>query len=175
MATNQQKREAIWSDRITGLIFTAAAAAAIIASLVVIAGGGSAMDKLKLATGYATLIFLFFLSMVVLLDIVRNRIDLSEMLEELSGGASMSRFQLLVFTFVIAFSFFVIVVSQGKLPEIPGNVLALLGVSASTYAVSKGLQVTSPPEQESQPVTSTQPATTPANPGSAAGTTMERP
>ena len=101
------------------------------------------MEKLKLATGYALLIFLFFLSMTVLLDIIRNKIDLSGMLEELSGGASMSRFQLLVFTFVIAFSFFAVVVSLGKFPDIPANVLTMLGISASTYAVSKGLQVSS--------------------------------
>jgi len=95
------------------------------------------------------LIFLFFLSIAVLLGIIRNKIDLSEMLEELSGGASMSRFQLLVFTFVIAFSFFVIVASQSKFPEIPNNVLALLGISASTYAISKGLQISSDVETPS--------------------------
>ncbi len=105
--------------------------------------GGDSMGKLKLATGYALLIFLFFLSMTVLLEVVRNKIDLSDMLEELSGGASMSRFQLLVFTFVVAFSFFVVVANAGRFPEIPGGVLTMLGISASTYAVSKGLQVAS--------------------------------
>lgn len=131
------------SDRLTTIFLASAILVAVVSSVVVIWGGHSALENLKLATGYATLIFLFFLSMVVLIDIVRNKINLSEMLEELSGGASMSRFQLLVFTFVIAFSFFVIVAEQGKLPDIPANVLALLGVSASTYAVSKGLQVSS--------------------------------
>jgi hypothetical protein len=54
----------------------------------------------------------------------------------------MSRFQLLVFTFVIALSLFLMVVAQNgtKFPEIPANVLTLLGISASTYAVSKGIQ-----------------------------------
>jgi hypothetical protein len=130
-------------DRLTTLILAVAALAAVVASIVVIRGGDRPMEKLKLATGYALLIFLFFLSMAVLLDIVRNKIDLSDMLEELSGGASMSRFQLLVFTFVIAFSFFVVVASQDRLPEIPTNVLTMLGISASTYAVSKGLQISS--------------------------------
>jgi hypothetical protein len=132
-----------YSDRLASVILSTAMLVAIVASIVVIWGGHSAMENLKLATGYASLIFLFFLSMVVLIDIIRNKINLSEMLEELSGGASMSRFQLLIFTFVIAFSFFVIVADQGKFPDIPTNVLALLGVSASTYAVSKGLQVSS--------------------------------
>lgn len=131
------------TDRLTTILISLSILVAVVSSIVVIWGGHSALDNLKLATGYATLIFLFFLSMVVLIDIVRNKINLSEMLEELSGGASMSRFQLMVFTFVIAFSFFVIVAEQGRFPDIPTNVLALLGVSASTYAVGKGLQVSS--------------------------------
>jgi hypothetical protein len=55
----------------------------------------------------------------------------------------MSRFQFLIFTFVIAISLLVIVVS-GTLPafpkEIPAGVLTLIGISASTFAVSKGIQ-----------------------------------
>lgn len=64
------------------------------------------------------------------------------------GGskASMSRFQLLVFTFVIAISLFLIVVnSKDKFPDIPTNVLLLLGISATTYGVSKGIQASSTP------------------------------
>jgi hypothetical protein len=139
----QEKPKVSLSDRLTSLILAVAGLTAVVASIVVIRSGDHAMEKLKLATGYALLIFLFILSMCVVLDIVRNKIDLSGMLEELSGGASMSRFQLLVFTFVIAFSLFVVVASQDKFPEIPNNVLTMLGISASTYAVSKGLQVTS--------------------------------
>jgi hypothetical protein len=133
-----------WYDRMPALIWAFSATGAVVVSIVVIWGDHNAMERLKLATGYALLIFLFFLSMVILLDIIRNKIDLSQMLGELSGGASMSRFQLLVFTFVIAFSFFVVVVNNnGKFPEVPNSVLTLLGVSASTYAVSKGMQISS--------------------------------
>ncbi len=65
----------------------------------------------------------------------------------------MSRFQLLIFTFVIAVSFFLVVISNVKirqsgdksgnpagLPEVPRGVLALLGISASSYAVGKAIQ-----------------------------------
>jgi hypothetical protein len=146
----------------------------------VIKGADKAIDKLKLATGYAALIFLFLLSMIVLLDLATNKINLSQMLEELDGGASLSRFQLLVFTFVIGFSFFVIVASnkEGKFPEVPANVLALLGVSASTYAVSKGLQIssgkTSPDPQSPAPADTRAPVQTPdtvgvVNDGSTSG------
>ena len=68
-----------------------------------------------------------------------------------SGKASTSRFQLVIFTFVVALSFFLVVVSNVKLrqsggvvtdtgiPDVPGGVLALLGISASSYLVSRGI------------------------------------
>lgn len=128
-------------------IARAVLAVAILAAVVVaivIASGTAPADRLKLATEYALLIFLFFLSIVVLLSMISNKIDLSQLIEELSGGASMSRFQLLLFTFVVGFTFLIVVANNpSKFPDIPANVLALVGVSASTYAVGKGLQVSS--------------------------------
>ena len=67
-------------------------------------------------------------------------IDVNLLLSESGGGASMSRFQLLIFTFVIALSFFLLVINSAKFPDIPGGVLTLLGISATTYGVSKGIQ-----------------------------------
>jgi hypothetical protein len=52
----------------------------------------------------------------------------------------MARFQLLVFTFVIAFSLFLLVAQGGKFPEISPGVLTLLGISATTYGIGKGIQ-----------------------------------
>jgi hypothetical protein len=51
----------------------------------------------------------------------------------------MSRFQLLIFTFVIAIAVFRIVELKGVLPDVPNGILTLLGISASTYAVGKGI------------------------------------
>jgi hypothetical protein len=130
-------------DVLAPWVLVATILAAVIVALVGIWGQGTPMDRLKLATGYALLTFLFFVSITILFLIVRNKINLSELLEEMSGGASMSRFQLLVFTLVIAFSLFLIVLNKGTFPDIPGNVIILLGVSAGTYGVSKGLQVAS--------------------------------
>ncbi|MFY9852580.1 MAG: hypothetical protein WAK26_01725 [Terracidiphilus sp.] len=58
----------------------------------------------------------------------------------------MSRFQLLIFTFVIAISLFELVEKRtdGNFPEIPQGVLTLLGISASTYAVGKGISYSQP-------------------------------
>jgi len=107
---------------------------------------GDAMNHLKVVTGYVTLMLLFFFGLMVLFAIARGAIDLSHLLSEAGGGASMSRFQLLIFTFVIAFSLFLIIVSSNpmKFPVIPAEILTLLGISASTYAVSKGIQASSP-------------------------------
>jgi hypothetical protein len=102
---------------------------------------GEGTGKLQAAVGYGLLLLLFFFGAVVLIYMVTGKIDISKLLEEKgSGGASMSRFQLLIFTFVIAMSFFLIVTKSGKLPDVPTDVLTLLGISASTYAVSKGIQ-----------------------------------
>ena len=64
----------------------------------------------------------------------------------------MSRFQLLIFTFVIAISLFVLVeANRGSIPDIPSGVLTLLGISASTYAVSKGIAYSQPQLLTPQP------------------------
>lgn len=96
--------------------------------------------KLRLAITYGLLILIFLFGFVVLAAIASGKIDLSELLEEDTGGASTSRFQLLIFTFVIGLSFVLIVACNCKFPDVPTNVLALLGISASTYGVSKGIQ-----------------------------------
>ena len=101
---------------------------------------GDAKTKLTMSIGYGLLVLSFLFGMVILVEIIRGNIDLSGLLSE-DGKASMSRFQLLIFTFVIALSLFLMVAENGtKFPDIPANVLTLLGISASTYAVSKGIQ-----------------------------------
>jgi hypothetical protein len=105
---------------------------------------GNPMDKLKLAIAYGGLIMIFLFGFMVLAAMASGRIDLSQLLEEKgTGGASMGRFQLLIFTFVIGMSFFLVVLCGCKMPDIPTNVLALLGVSATTYGVGKGIQAAS--------------------------------
>jgi hypothetical protein len=53
------------------------------------------------------------------------------------GKASLSRLQLLACSFVIAGLFLLLSIKAGTFVEIPNNVLALLGVSAGSYLVSK--------------------------------------
>ena len=100
------------------------------------------------AIGYGLLILIFLFGLMILLEIASGKIDLSLLLSETSGGASMSRFQLLIFTFVISLSFFLLVAQSGQFPAIPPEVLTLLGISASTYAVSKGIQASGVPPKK---------------------------
>ena len=114
---------------------------AVIVAAIIYLSGADHETKLKLAIGYSVLILVFFYGMVVLLLMATGKIDLTYLVGEHGGGASMSRFQLLIFTFVIALSFFLLVAEgKGAFPEVPSGVLALLGISATTYGVSKGIQ-----------------------------------
>jgi hypothetical protein len=101
-------------------------------------------NRLSLVTGYFALLIVFLFGVIVLAEMVAGRIDLSQLLGEHGSGASMSRFQLLIFTLVIGLSFVLVVASTNKMPEISTQVLLLLGISGSTYAVSKGIQATTP-------------------------------
>jgi hypothetical protein len=102
------------------------------------------MEFVRLAAGWVLLGFIALLAFELIYLIARgkNGIDLSHLVSEPTGEASMSRFQLLVFTIVIALSVFYVTVAPDSsgLPDIPTGVLTLLGISASSYAVGKGLQ-----------------------------------
>jgi hypothetical protein len=107
---------------------------------------GDALSRLTVVVGYEILILVFFFGLMVLLYMAAGKIDLSMLLCEPKGdaacAASMSRFQLLIFTLVISLSLFLIIVANGakSFPGVPSEILLLLGISASTYAVGKGIQ-----------------------------------
>src|ERR1700681_3401259 len=90
--------------------------------------------------GYLGCIFVGLVGLIVIYKMIIGEINLRLLISEKTGEASMSRFQLLLFTFVVAISLLTIIEKKGVFPEIPNGVLTLLGISASTYAVSKGIQ-----------------------------------
>jgi hypothetical protein len=114
--------------------------AIIVAFVIAIWVPGKPSEKVTYAIEYAALVIIFLFGFMILAAIASGKIDISKLLEEHGGGASMSRFQLLVFLFVIGLSLLLLVVNKNQFPEIPNNVLMLLGISASTYGVSKGIQ-----------------------------------
>jgi len=149
-----------WEKWFKVLLIVLAAAALVIAlgAVAVVyfavkdaAAAADAMARLKVVLSYEILILTFFYGLMVLLYMASGKIDLSMLLSEPKGndaqgkplyGASMSRYQLLIFTFVIALSLLLIIIANGakKFPAIPSEILVLLGISASTYAVGKGIQ-----------------------------------
>jgi hypothetical protein len=115
------------------------------------------MPTLDILIGWVLAIFLALLELTVVVWIWRGKIVLTNLINEAppkgspigtSGDASMSRFQLLVFVFVIAVSYFYLVIcarcgtdpGAAKLPDVPPSVLALLGISGGSYILSKGIQ-----------------------------------
>jgi hypothetical protein len=97
------------------------------------------MNTMQTICGYGVCLFMGLICLTLLWFIWTDKIKLESLLSESNGQASMSRFQLLVFTLVIAISLFIMVEHNGAFPEIPNGVLTLLGISASTYAVGKGI------------------------------------
>ena len=107
------------------------------------------MDTLTLVVGWLLAVFLGGVVIVLLVLMIRGKIDLTQLISEplkpgdpptAHGDASMSRFQLLVFTFVIAMSLFLIVVANRAVPDVPTSIVGLLGVSGGSYVISKGIQ-----------------------------------
>lgn len=98
------------------------------------------MDPKELLT-WVLALFMGLIGFTVILQIWTGKIDLKLLISEEDGSASMSRFQMLVFTFVVSVSLFLIVISEPTaFPDVPPGVLGLLGISMGTYAVSKGIQ-----------------------------------
>lgn len=106
-------------------------------------------------------VVLLVLALTIAYRIIVGAIDVNSLLKDgVSDEASTSRFQLLVFTFAVAFAYIMFLLNvmakcdpctDIKMPEIPWSLLALLGVSAITYATGKKLDETAPPSEGSKP------------------------
>src|SRR5260370_18925488 len=91
-----------------------------VAIWVAIAAPGDPKDRVVYAVEYGALVIVFLFGFMVLAAIASGKIDISSLLEEKNssgGGASMSRFQFLIFTFVVAISLLLIVVSDKAFPK----------------------------------------------------------
>jgi uncharacterized BrkB/YihY/UPF0761 family membrane protein len=101
------------------------------------------MEAVKETFAWIVTILIGLIGLAVVWNMFTGKIDLSRLIAEEDGKGSMSRLQLLIFTFVIAGSLFLIIVSSDPpaFPDsIPGDVLALLGISGGSYVLSKGIQ-----------------------------------
>ncbi len=100
------------------------------------------MLQLGLAIGWIITIFLGLLGGIILWKILTGQIDITYIICDENGWASLSRFQFLIFTFVVAISLFYLIASQTPpaYPDIPAEILGLLGISGGSYVISKGIQ-----------------------------------
>ena len=121
-------------------------------------------DGLLGAIGIAFVVFMGVLCVILLIKMWKNEINLSSLLEEANGQASMSRFQLLIFTLVVAVGVFLYILYMRTLPDIPNSILILLGISASTYAAGKGISFSRPEGILRQPGTNAAPPPPPPPP-----------
>jgi hypothetical protein len=107
----------------------------------------TAQQILQLLAGAIFDIFAAGLALHILVQMWRGRINLSKLISEPNGDASLSRLQFLIFTFVISLSLFLVIVGPNppKLPsDIPSGIFVLLGISGSSYLVSKSIQFGNP-------------------------------
>ena len=121
-----------------------------IITLTIFIEGLSYRFKLGLAMGWVLVILIGSMGLMIVMKMAIGKIDLAWIISEPNGHASLSRFQFLVFTFVISMSLFLIVVSQPipSFPDIPVTVLGLLGLSGGSYVPSKGIQASRDTEEE---------------------------
>ncbi len=92
--------------------------------------------------GFLVCAFIGLLGLTIIALIWQGKIDLSGLVSEANGSASTSRFQFLIVTFVIAISLFGMVqvrLNSTGFPDIPRGALILLGISAATFIVGKGI------------------------------------
>ena len=95
---------------------------------------------LHLAAGWVIVGFMAVIASVISFKMIvggPNGIDLSYLISEENGQASLSRFQFLVFTFVIAMGLLVLTLKGTGFPQIDSSVFGLLGISGGSYVASK--------------------------------------
>ncbi len=99
------------------------------------------MEPLRVVVSWVAFAIVTLLAAALLRDLYKRNINLKDVIADKDGDASMGRFQLLVFTFVVALSFLYVITSPGSsgFPEVPGSVLTLLGISGSSFLVSKSV------------------------------------
>ncbi len=64
---------------------------------------------------------------------------LADAVRRVPTKASLSRFQFLIFTFIVAGLFLLLSIEAGAFVEVPPTVLGLIGISGGSFIVSKGI------------------------------------
>lgn len=112
-------------------------------------------EFLALLIGIIIAVILLAFALAIVIKIYNGDIDVSSLFCEpgkdgAKGKASMGRFQLLIFTFVIAGLFFLLSLEAGTFVNIPENVLWLLGISVGGFGASKQIGKAPTPQNPSE-------------------------
>ncbi len=104
------------------------------------------MSQLILMTYWSVTVIIMAFAVIVLYKLVR--VDLSglicEITDEGAGKASLSRFQFLLFTFVVAGLYLALCLESGTFIDIPNGTLGLIGISSGSYVLSKAVSSSKP-------------------------------
>ena len=112
------------------------------------------MHNLALAIGIVDIIIVGAIAAAVVRDLWNGKIDLTKLLSG-DDAASLSRFQFLIFTFIIGLSYLYVAVDKETLPDV-ANAWALLGISGGSYVLGKGIQMSADTAQKAQDHTTRQ-------------------
>ena len=99
--------------------------------------------------GVAVIVIIFGLALAVVYRLAFTPDALSGLIAEPADAngqqkASLSRFQFLVFTFVVAGLFLLLSIEAGTFVEVPPTVLGLIGISGGAFVISKGISKSDP-------------------------------
>lgn len=97
---------------------------------------------------YGVALFIIAIELAIVVAICKGKIDLKLLISEKNGAASLSRFQLLMFTFAIVGLYVAIGFSGNGFPGVDDKTLWLLGISGGTYGGSKFIQMSSGKNQD---------------------------
>lgn len=116
---------------------------------------------LSLIVAAVVALIILLLAAAIVWEIFTGRLNLAYLLSEPAqlGGdglpkASLSRFQFLIFTFVIAGLYLILSIEAGTLIDVPSGALILLGISGGSYIVSKATSASAkqtPPDANDTP------------------------
>ena len=97
--------------------------------------------NLAFLVAIAVTVILLVIGLAIAWKVLTDRIDLTYLLAEPdTGKASLSRFQFLLFSFVVAGLLLMLSIEAGAFVEVPQGVLVLLGISGGGYVGSKTIQ-----------------------------------
>ena|SRR5207249_4748703 len=118
---------------------------------------------LALVMGWIVTVLVAAFAIAIIYKMLKGDINLMYLIAGAEGDASLSRFQFLIFTFVIALGLFLIILSANppSFPAtIPGGILALLGISGGSYVTAKAVDANASKPQVVIPPTPPAPPTT---------------